>query len=490
MVWLRYDIRGIGGIVVLLVVLVLVGQVRAEPAHQQGTAPTYTIFATRQGLVGEVTANGHTIQPRDRFVALPSFGVLSSYGGHEYQVRITYNGRSVVAPVWDVGPWNTTDDYWSPERRYGDLPVGVPMAQAAFLEGYNGGVDEMGRTVMMPNGIDIADGTFWDDLGMTADDWVQVSFLWLGSDPGSGSAANSIPPPSSNNQEIPPSMASDDWGGIDPYTAPAAPAQAAAAGQSQSQPQPQPPDVPQLTEGMHAVDNGDDGYVVNDATWYDAGCGLNGHHHWTYSTPDPAHSENHASWKPPTGLAPGWYELQAYIPACGQVDATRSARYRVIHGEGVDDVVLDQQAAAGTWASLGTFYWDAGTDTGQVELNDITSDSMQAIRYDALAWVDSSASAAAAAKQEPPPDTTPPVSRIVSSEPEETGFRVIWEGSDDRSGIASYDVQARRLPKGGWRDWLIEETATDAWFGPHEGKPFAFRVRARDKAGNVEEWSE
>jgi hypothetical protein len=35
---------------------------------------------------------------------------------------------------------------------------------------------------------------------------------------------------------------------------------------------------------------------------------------------------------------------------------------------------------------------------------------------------------------------------------------------------------------------LIETPATDAWFGPHEEKDFAFRVRARDNAGNEEAW--
>lgn len=153
------------------------------------TAPTYTIFATRQGLVGHRTANGHRIQPRDRFVALPSYTALSSKGGQEFQVRVTYRDRSVILPVWDVGPWNTEDDYWSPNRRYSDLPVGVPMAQAARQDGYNDGRDAWGRRVRQPNGIDIADGAFWDDLGMTDSDWVQVTFLWLGADPGRGPGA-------------------------------------------------------------------------------------------------------------------------------------------------------------------------------------------------------------------------------------------------------------------------------------------------------------
>jgi hypothetical protein len=156
----------------------------APDAQSRAIAPTYRVFATREGLVGHRTANGHIIQPRDRFVALPSWKALSSKGGNEFQVRVTYEGRSVILPVWDVGPWNTNDDYWSPDRKYSDLPVGMPMAQAARLDGYNGGRDMFGRRIRHPNGIDIADGAFWDDLGMTDSDWVEVTFLWLGADPG------------------------------------------------------------------------------------------------------------------------------------------------------------------------------------------------------------------------------------------------------------------------------------------------------------------
>src|SRR5439155_23308482 len=34
-------------------------------------------------------------------------------------------------------------------------------------------------TVILPNSIDLADGTFLDDLGMTQNDWVDVTFLWV-----------------------------------------------------------------------------------------------------------------------------------------------------------------------------------------------------------------------------------------------------------------------------------------------------------------------
>ncbi|HMP39067.1 MAG TPA: hypothetical protein PKA05_01685 [Roseiflexaceae bacterium] len=257
----------------------------APPAEAQvrPLAPTYRIYATRQGLVGRRTANGHIIQPRDRFVALPSFRVLSSRGGNEFQVRVTYRDRSVILPVWDVGPWNTTDDYWDPDRKYGDLPVGLPMAQAARLQGYNGGRDDFGRRVRLPNGVDIADGAFWDDLGMAQSDWVEISFLWLGDDPG--------PPP--------------------------------------------PHDPPALIET----------------------------------------------------------------------------------------------------------------------------------------------------------DRLPPVARVREAIPQGDGSWLIrWDGYDDVIGIASYDVQTRRLPDGEWVDWQVEETFAEARFWPSEPGEWAFRARAQDWLGREQEW--
>ncbi|MFJ1806781.1 MULTISPECIES: SH3 domain-containing protein [unclassified Streptomyces] len=144
-------------------------------------SPTYRLFATREGLTGQTTANGHVIQPRDHFVALPSRRMLAGNGGREYQVRLCYQrtGRCETAPVWDVGPWNTQDDYWNPpaqRQMWRDLPQGRPEAQAAYESGYNGGLDEFGRRVANPAGIDVADGTFWDGLGMTDNDWVDVTF--------------------------------------------------------------------------------------------------------------------------------------------------------------------------------------------------------------------------------------------------------------------------------------------------------------------------
>ena len=163
------------------------------------------VFATREGLVGRTTANGHVIGPRDRFVALPSRRSLSGKGGREFQVRLTHGGKSVVAPVWDIGPWNVRDDHWSlssQRERWRDLPQGLPQAQAAFEDGYNDGKDEFGRQVKNPAGIDLADGIFWEDLQMHDNDWIKVDYLWLTVDRASGPAEQK-PSPSPKEKRAP-----------------------------------------------------------------------------------------------------------------------------------------------------------------------------------------------------------------------------------------------------------------------------------------------
>ncbi|NTU78977.1 MAG: hypothetical protein HGA45_06175 [Chloroflexales bacterium] len=441
-------LRHLLGFVALFLFAATAAQVQAAPVAEepkQIIAATYRIFATREGLVGQVTANGHIIQPRDRFVALPSWTVTSPNGSDKFRVRVTYKGRSVIAPVWDVGPWNTNDDYWSPNRRYRDLPVGRPMAEAAVFDGYNGGLDERGRRIRDPNGIDIADGTFWDDLQMTRDDWVEVSFLWLGADPGPGAAVVITPPAA-----------------VAPAVPPAPPA---------------PPAKPvEVEAGAIAVDDGAAGYAPQGEPWSEAGCGLGGKHSWTKSTASPDKASASAAWAPQLP-APGFYELLAYIPECGG-GATASARYRVFHDGATTEVTVDQQAHAGSWASLGTFHF-GGDDNAQprVELGDLAADEGRAVRFDAIAWA-------------PRVDTAAPDARVVEIRRKDNGYQITWAGGDNMSGVATYDVQVRLLPKGGWTDWKLGVSDTGAWWGPDEGKHFAFRVRGADWAGNREPWPE
>ncbi|WP_432885818.1 hypothetical protein ACQPYH_02245 [Kribbella sp. CA-245084] len=141
------------------------------------------VFATREGLVGGTTANGHVIVSRDHFVALPSRRGLAGNGSGTYSVKVCTASRCAFEPVWDVGPWNTKDDYWNPSatrEMWKDLPQGKPEAQAAYQDGYNGKKDQFGRTVANPAGIDLADGVFWDALKLADNGFVDVTYLWTG----------------------------------------------------------------------------------------------------------------------------------------------------------------------------------------------------------------------------------------------------------------------------------------------------------------------
>lgn len=182
-------VRALGVVLVLLALAAIPVLAETPSALQQAdeqTPPanpgsnTFRVFAHPEGLVGHTTANGHVIQPDDFFVALPCFCVLSSNGGNEFQVRIEYKGKSLTLPVWDVGPWNVDDNYWDPqsERTWSDLPRGLPQAEAAYYDNFNGGLDGWDREILSPAGMDIADGAF-AALGMTGSDWVDVTFLWL-----------------------------------------------------------------------------------------------------------------------------------------------------------------------------------------------------------------------------------------------------------------------------------------------------------------------
>ncbi|WP_419703200.1 hypothetical protein [Promicromonospora sp. NFX87] len=157
-------------------------------AAPDGVADSYKVFATREGLVGGTTANGHVITRRDHFVALPSRRGLSSKDSGSYSVRVCAEstGRCAYAPVWDVGPWNTTDDYWNggeTRQSWSDLPQGLPQAQAAYQDDHNRGRDGFGRQVANPAGIDLGDGTFWDAVGLTNNAWTTVTYLWTGDGP-------------------------------------------------------------------------------------------------------------------------------------------------------------------------------------------------------------------------------------------------------------------------------------------------------------------
>lgn len=179
---------------------------------------TYQITATREGLVGGTTSNGHVIVPDDHFVALPActpancnwggispgqthptYGYIANCGATTTCfVRVTNpaNGECRVEPVWDTGPWFTNDNWWdTAELRnlnnlsstVNILPQGYAGADAArdgLNVGYgisNGiGISNVGYQTGNRASIDIADGT-WQDIGFSygaGPVTVVVTMLW------------------------------------------------------------------------------------------------------------------------------------------------------------------------------------------------------------------------------------------------------------------------------------------------------------------------
>jgi hypothetical protein len=69
-------------------------------------------------------------------------------------------------------------------------------------------------------------------------------------------------------------------------------------------------------------------------------------------------------------------------------------------------------------------------------------------------------------------------------------FEVRWSGSDNASGIATYDVEYRESG-GAWQAWLSNTTATSAQFtDAHNEVTYEFRARGVDNVGNVQPHSE
>ena len=173
----------------------------SQPALAAGSNPrTYQVFATRYDSRG-----AYTVALPDKCVKFTNGGnrICESDGyvvGVKYQVFITYQ-KSVGVLVSESGPWNVDDAYWAkwndptPRRMFGDVGLGIPEAQAAFFNGYNGGKDQFGRKVTGPYGIDLARQVSVDiGLQPGKNDWVTVTFQWTaGWDNAAGTGGTPLP---------------------------------------------------------------------------------------------------------------------------------------------------------------------------------------------------------------------------------------------------------------------------------------------------------
>ncbi len=112
-------------------------------------------------------------------VAVPHRAVKFAGG---YRVRLRRGGQGAWAPVKEVGPWNTYDNYWQPRRyrtMWKNLPRCTPEAEAAYFHNYNNGRDEFGRKVLNPAGVDLTPPVA-RRLGLRKyqNAWVYVYYPW------------------------------------------------------------------------------------------------------------------------------------------------------------------------------------------------------------------------------------------------------------------------------------------------------------------------
>lgn len=123
----------------------------------------------------------------DKCLKFANGGAMQCAGyafGQGYSIMIGYQGKLVAALVAESGPWNVDDNYWSklsdsqPRRMFADLGLGVPEAQAAYFNGYNGGLDQYGRVVTSPVGLDVS-CSLAKTLGLPSGNTrVAVTYLW------------------------------------------------------------------------------------------------------------------------------------------------------------------------------------------------------------------------------------------------------------------------------------------------------------------------
>lgn len=353
--------------------LQLVPRADSTPVRQAAAntvAPTYRLRVTRQGMVGGRTANGHIITKNDVYVSLPSWSVLSSKGGREYQVRLSANGKSIVAPVYDVGPWNRNDNFWDTKRKtYSDLPTGWPEDHAAYYEGYNGRMAEKGW-VKFPTAVDVGDGAYWA-LGLKGGQaTVNVTFLWLGDDPGAQARPRNDDPshrPATNIEDDAPATAEPE--------PPEEPIEDDAP--ISAEPEPSAEAVEEVEISANAA-----GFDANTSAWRLTTCAGEAP---VRSLPGSETGAEAALWRPE--LQGGRYRVAVYVPLCaGMEPTTQTARFTIHTSDGSEQTVeVNQASTPGTWVTLGEFSFAAGDD-GFVKLTTAVPDAPHAIWFDAVRW--------------------------------------------------------------------------------------------------------
>ncbi len=148
----------------------------------QRTCLQYTVYGTQY-----VANTSYEVAVPDQYVKFTNlgWGTYSGYTDTNAEVYLELDGIANTVWVGDVGPWNIDDNYWNPvsgprpRRMFTDLAQGYPESEAAYYDGYNGGVDQYGRTVTNPAALDQSlDVATAMGLAYLANDWIDVTYLW------------------------------------------------------------------------------------------------------------------------------------------------------------------------------------------------------------------------------------------------------------------------------------------------------------------------
>ncbi len=141
-------------------------------------------------LVYATQYNGYTkneIALPDKYVKWANLGWCgcpSAYNYPPYTSILVRNPYSVFdVLIKEVGPWNENDNYWdsstgsNPRRKFTNLPLGKPEAEAAYFDNYNNGKDEFGRIVTNPAGVDLTPTVAGQlGLGYLENSWIYVYY--------------------------------------------------------------------------------------------------------------------------------------------------------------------------------------------------------------------------------------------------------------------------------------------------------------------------
>ncbi len=85
--------------------------------------------------------------------------------------------------------------------------------------------------------------------------------------------------------------------------------------------------------------------------------------------------------------------------------------------------------------------------------------------------------------------TAPDITQLTSQYNRATNtYTITWAGNDTNSGVANYDVQYSS-DLNTWTDWESQIISTPLTFNAPDTSTYHFRIRGRDNAGNLSDWS-